>query len=68
MPTKPTPVFIRASVTARRAGTDTRTLIAAAERGELPGLVPVQIGKLVFFRTAAVESFLASGEKQGGAQ
>ena len=65
--TKSPSVFTRASVTARRAGIDTRTLVSAAERGELPGLIPVQIGNLVFFRTAAVESFLASGEKQGGA-
>ena len=65
--TKKPPELVRASATARRMGASTRTLVAAAERGELPGLVPVQIGKLKFFRADAVESFLAGATAQQGA-
>ena len=64
--TKTPPVLIRASAAARRIGTSTRTVLAAAERGELPGLVPVQIGKLKFFSAAAVDSFLAGATAQQG--
>lgn len=63
------PEFIRASATARRIGVDTRTVLAAAERGELPGLVPVRIGKLTFFNAAAVAAFVAGATfRTGGAQ
>lgn len=64
---KQTPEFIRASTAARRIGPDTRTVIAAAERGELPGLVPIRIGKMVMFRSDAVAAFLAGAGKQGSA-
>ena len=65
MPKTP-PVLIRASAAARRFGSSTRTVVAAAERGELPGLVPVKIGKLTFFNAAAVDSFLAGATAQQG--
>ena len=65
------PVLVRASATARRFGSSTRTVIAAAERGELAGLVPVKIGKLTFFNAAAVQAFLdgaaVATEQTGGA-
>ena len=64
---KQPPEFSRASTVARRIGPDTRTVIAAAERGELPGLVPIRIGRLVMFRTEAVERFLAGAAQQGSA-
>lgn len=66
--TKTPPVLIRATVAARRMATTARTLIAAAERGEMPGLVPVKIGKLTFFSADAVDAFLAGATAQiGGA-
>ena len=67
MKLKPHPELTRASATARRFGSSTRTVIGAAERGELGDLVPIKIGKLTFFSTAAVERFLAGAAQQGGA-
>lgn len=58
MPKTP-PVLIRATAVARRFGSTPRTVIGAAERGELAGITPVRIGKLTFFSAAAVEAFLA---------
>ena len=57
---KPPPVLIRATAVARRFGSTPRTVISAAERGALGGLVPVKIGKLTFFSAAAVEAFIDS--------